>query len=154
MYWIKVVKMFAPEDIWGFYKDKVGYLGFKTHLSDWHFIFITWTENDQGETEVELRDGSQRACVERMCENWSMPGHPWKYYQLWTMSIKIRKPSLALNLSKWMLVFLHLDRHLSCYRPASGRRRDRGHHHRNHQRLYQNSQIMSKKYMSKYNKDT
>ncbi len=30
----------------------------------------------------------------------SMPGHPWKYYQLWTMSIKIRKPSLALNLSR------------------------------------------------------
>ena len=36
-------------------------------------------------------------------ENWSMPGHLWKYNQLWTMSIKIRKPSLALNLSKRML---------------------------------------------------
>ena len=36
-------------------------------MSDWRFIFIIWTENDQGETEVERRDGSQRAFVERMC---------------------------------------------------------------------------------------
>ena len=36
-------------------------------MSDWNFIFIIWTENDQGETEVELRDGSHRACVEQMC---------------------------------------------------------------------------------------
>jgi hypothetical protein len=46
-----------------------------------------------------------------------------------------QEASLALNLSKWMLpvVFIHLDRHLLCFRP--GRRR--GHHHWNHQRLYQ-----------------
>ena len=36
-------------------------------MSDWRFSFIIWTENDQGETEVERRDGSQRAFVERMC---------------------------------------------------------------------------------------
>ncbi len=37
-------------------------------MIDWRFIFINWAENDQGETEVELGDGTQRACVEQMCQ--------------------------------------------------------------------------------------